>query len=514
MPIPLIDARNVSKTFAGRTVLSNLNFLIESGSVHALLGENGSGKSTFIKILSGFYKPDIGSEVYFSGNRASLPVSPSFLQEAGVAFVHQDLGLVPALSVVENLMARRFEHGPVGGIAWGSTAKRATELLDRVGAAHVRPSTRVGQLPPVEQALVAIARAVDVLDSAPDGKGVLILDEPTAYLPIDSVNTVFAAVEAIRKRGAGVLLVSHRLEDVARLATDVTVLRDGKRVLAGRKEQISEAQIVSAIVGEKPPSGTRLQQSRARSAPADLGDRRLTVEELTGGLVRSCSFSVGVGEVVGLAGLAGMGQSEVLHLLFGSHRASSGKLTVDGKSVSVDSVTPPRAIALGIGFLPADRKRLSADPAQSVADNVTLPSLRRLQRHGAIRSRNVVEYSKSLLERYSVKPPLPNMQFMRLSGGNQQKALVGKWMQLGPRVLMLEEPTAGVDVGGKAEILGRLRTASLQGTAVIIASSDFEELGDICDRVIILRNGSVVTELCGEQVSEERIADAALRTAP
>lgn len=497
----LLEARGLSKTFGERTVLSSLDFTVAPGTVHALVGQNGSGKSTFIKILSGYYTPDPGGRLKVKGQEIPLPVSHKEITRAGISFVHQDLGLVPALSVVENVMVRRFHPNRIGYISWRAEKARTASCLERVGI-RVDPEMLVQDLDPVEQALVAIARG---LDGLPKSGGVLILDEPTAYLPRDGVDRLFDAVDQVRNIGFGIVLVSHRLEEVRRMADDITVLRDSRVVLESSAGNLSDDDLVTAIVG-------RALLARKPAPVLAKGATLGRVSGLYGPQVIDCSFEVREGEVVGLAGLIGMGQNEVVHLLFGAARAMHGTLQVGDSQISLSEMTPRKAMARGISFLPGDRRSQSAVAVGTVSENLSLPILGKIARWGFLRPRVVQKHVLALVEEYDVRPAEPNLPFGLLSGGNQQKALVGKWMQLTPRLLMFEEPTAGVDVGGKSEILRRIRS-SVQSTsaAAIIASSDFAEFAEVCDRVLVFRDGRIVGELNSAEISEDSIAELALR---
>jgi len=495
---PVLSARGFSKTFSGRTVLRGLDLDILPGEVHGLLGQNGSGKSTFIKILAGFHAPDDGARLEVAGRPVSLPLDPREPHLLGLSFVHQDLGLVPEMTVVENLRVGSYETGFGWRIRWRRERQRVREALRQFGLGHVSPDAEVGSLREVERALVAIVRALERLKA--QTRGVLVLDEPTAYLPRDGVERLFAAVRTVAAAGFGVLFVTHRLEEVRALTDRVTILRDGQHVGTAATASLSERDLIERILGrslgELYPNPHQVR-----------GEVALSVRGVTGETVRGFSLDLHRGEVVGLTGLLGMGQEQVPHLVFGSQRARAGEVTVGGRTHDLSRLAPRRAIDLGVALLPANRLREGAAQQATVAENVTLPTLGAYFSRGLLRHRRERRAVAARLREFQVVPPEPGRVFAKLSGGNQQKALLAKWFATRPQVFLLHEPTQGVDIGAKQQIFGQIRDLAEAGGAVMIASVEYEDLAHLCDRVLVFRDGEVVAELRGDDLTEDRIVE-------
>jgi ribose transport system ATP-binding protein len=497
-PNPVLSARNFSKTFSGKTVLQNLDLDVLPGEVHGLLGQNGSGKSTFIKILAGYYAPDEGASLTVRGKPVALPLDPREPHLLGIAFVHQDLGLVPEMSVLENLRVGNFETGRCWRIPWRLERRRVRDSLRPFGLEHVAPEAEVRSLREVERALIAIVRALDRLKGLESG--VLVLDEPTAYLPRDGVERLFNAVRTVAAQGIGVLFVTHRLEEVRVLTDRVTILRDGAHVETAATASLSEQDLIERILGrslgELYPSAHEVQ-----------GDVALSARNVTGKVVRSFSIVVHRGEIVGLTGLLGMGHEQAPHLLFGSQRARSGEISVGGRDYDLRRMSPRDAIAAGLALLPANRLREGAVQAATVTENVTLTTLPSYFSRGVLRHRRERRQVMGLLHEFHVTPPEPGRILAKLSGGNQQKALLAKWFATKPEVFILHEPTQGVDIGAKKQIFAQIRDLAQAGGSVILASVEYADLAHLCDRVLVFRDGRVVAELHGAGLSEERIVE-------
>jgi ribose transport system ATP-binding protein len=504
----VLSARSVSKTFSGKTVLRDLDLEVRPGQVHGLLGQNGSGKSTFIKILAGFHAPDDGASLEIAGKPVALPLDPSEPHLLGLSFVHQDLGLVPEMTVLENLRIRSFETGLGWRIRWRRERRHVREALDRFGLEHVSPRAEIATLRDVERAMVAIVRALEQLKGHTGG--LLVLDEPTAYLPRDGVDRLFHAVRTVAAAGHGVLFVTHRLEEVRALTDRVTILRDGAHVETADTASLTERDLIERILG-------RSLGELYPSAHHMRGDIALSVDGVAGSVVRSFSLRLHHGEIVGLTGLLGMGQEQVPHLLFGSQPATAGRLELAGRPLDLARMSPRRAIAEGIALLPANRLREGAAQAATVTENVTLPTLPVYFRRGLLNHRRERREVAAKMREFQVVPPEPRRVFAKLSGGNQQKALLAKWFATRPRIFLLHEPTQGVDIGAKQQIFARIRDVAEAGGAVVIASVEYEDLAHLCDRVLVFRDGEVVAELRGADLVEHRIVEqcfASERTAP
>ena len=490
----------MSKHFGGARALDDVGLTVLSGEVHGLLGENGSGKSTLIKILAGFHAPDTG-ELEVDGQPVKLPLVPGQFRSLGLSFVHQDLGLVPTLSVTENLGVGELAASrgrPY--ISWRRKRREARETFARYGL-RIDPGRAVADLRPVERALLAIVRAVEEMRAVGGGRGVLVLDEPTVFLPRTDVDQLFALVREIVAGGASVLFVSHDLDEVHEITDRVTVLRDGRVVGTVRTAEAAEGQLVEMIIGRRLAAfATEHHDLTARAAD-------VSVRDLRGAGVRDVSFDLHTGEVLGLTGLVGSGFEEVAYLLYGARPATGGTLALEAGTLRLATMTPHLAMAAGIVLLPGDRQRDGSVGGLSVTDNVTLPVLGRFFRGLRLRRRAMVRETGRLMGEFDVRPPRPRLDYGSLSGGNQQKALLAKWLQSDPRLLLLHEPTQGVDVGARQQIFTAIRAAAGAGAGVVCASSDYEQLAAICDRVLVFGRGRVARQLVGGEVTKDRITE-------
>lgn len=492
-----LEVQGLSKSFGGVFALRDVSLTIREGEIHGLVGRNGSGKSTLIKILAGFHAPEVGANLRVGSNQVHFPLVPGTTQQLGLSFVHQDLGLIPSLDVLENVRVNRYEPGFARRINWAEERLRVQAALDMFGL-KVDVDQPVASLAPVERALVAIARAF--FDASRHKGGVVVLDEPTSYLPRNEVERLFDAVRHIARAGTGVIFVSHRLEEVTSLCSRVTVLRDGRVVATVDTATVTETDLIALILGR---SMTQLYPD----VNPHPGEVVLEARGLAGGAVDAVDLQVHRGEIVGLAGLVGMGQNDVPYLLFGATRARSGEVTVDGHSTPATSLRPQSVAASGVVLVPGDRLGASGIGHLSLQDNVGLPVLRQFFSHGVLRSRRERDHVQGLLTEFAVEPPMPERLLETLSGGNQQKALLAKWLQLQPTVLLLDEPSQGVDIGARKEIFSRMREAASAGTAIVMASSEFEDLAYVCDRVLVFRDGRVATELSGSTLTEDRLVE-------
>lgn len=500
----IIVIRGLGKSFAGRPALEGVDLDVRRGEVHGLLGQNGSGKSTLIKILAGVHDPDSGS-LLVNGTPVDLPIRPDHTRDLGMSFVHQDLGLVPMMTVMENMRIGRFEHNVWGRVDWRQERQAAQKALQRLDL-DVSPDAKVASLSEVNRALVAIARALDGLVSNEQG-GLLVLDEPTVYLPRDGIDRLFRAVRRIAELGGGVLFVTHRLEEVGEICNRVTVLRDSRKVGTVETAAVDASQLVEMILG-------RSLEDLYPEPHLAPGEVRLAVRGLSGAGVHEVSFDLSRGEILGLTGLVGMGFDAVPYLIFGARPAASGELTIDGARLSGSDLTPYTATRHGLALLPANRTRDSGLGSATVCENVTLPVLPSYFRGGRLRQREELRDVTGLLHGFEVNPPDPARRLSTLSGGNQQKALVAKWLQRQPLVLLLHEPTQGVDIGSRKQIFQLIRDTADRGCAVILASAEYEDLAHLCDRVIIFRHGRAVSELRGSTVTRERIVEQCYRSDP
>ena len=497
-----MSLRNLSKSFGGTHALRSVDLDVLPGEVHGLLGENGSGKSTLIKVLAGFHEPD-GGELWIDGEPVRLPLHPGKFRELGMAFVHQDLALVESLSVLENLrVAELAASRSRFGISWRRERVRARATFERYGV-RIDPTARVGELKPVERALLAIVRALEEIRSVGRANGLLVLDEPTVFLPREGVDRLFALVRDAAGAGAGVLFVSHDLDEVREITDRVTVLRDGALVATVDTASTSETAFVQMIIG-------RELAALGEPEHADLSAKRVgvSVERLRGSIVEDVSFEMHEGEVVGLTGLIGSGFEEVPYLLYGARAAAAGTLTLRGIPIDLPRLTPPGAVAARIALIPADRKNDGSVGSLPVGENVALSVLDRYSNLVALERRRMRRETSKLMREFDVRPADPTLTYGSLSGGNQQKALLAKWFQTDPLLLLLDEPTQGVDVGARQQIFELVRTAAEErGMHVLCASSDYEQLSLLCDRVIVFGRGRVWRQLVGDDVTKERIIE-------
>jgi ribose transport system ATP-binding protein len=497
---PILAVEGLTKAFGGTRALIDVSLDVRPGEVHALVGQNGSGKSTLIKILSGYHVADAGA-VAIRGSPMRLPPPPSELRRLGIAFVHQDLGLVETMSVVENLRVGRYETGFGRRILWKRERMRTKSLLRRLGL-DIDPDVPVARLSQAERVIVAVMRALqDVEDHAESG--LLVLDEPTSALPAGEVESLFSSIRRVVGSGAGVLLVTHDVDDVFRVSDRVTVLRDGRRVATEDTASLSEHALITLIVGRE------LGELYPPSSAAGQGTL-LEVKDLSGQVAHDVSFTLRSGEVLGLTGLIGAGHDEVPYLIYGASNGT-GTIELDGRPLGTPS--PERCKDAGIVLVPTDRKRRSTIPAATVAENVTLGALSSFTRGPRLDHRLERTAVEEALRLFQVRPADPGRPLLTLSGGNQQKAVLARWLRLEPRVALLHEPTEGVDVGARRGIFEILLGAVARGTSVVYASAEYEDLAHICDRVLVFRRGRVVSELEGDQLRHDVIAARCYATA-
>jgi ribose transport system ATP-binding protein len=500
-PAAALRLTGLSKTFGIAKALDDVSLQLDRGQILGLVGRNGSGKSTLIKVLSGYHVPDPGATLEIGGVPVSLPVPPAEAYRHGLAFVHQDLGLLPDLSVLENIRIGRFATGLGWHIRWSAERKLVDQALQRFGVA-VTPEALVGDLREVDRALVAIVRAF--LDLQQSEHGILILDEPTAYLPRDSVDQLFSTVRRVAAEGTAVVFVSHRLDEVMALTDRTTVLRDGRVVATVTTSDSDEENLIELILG------SRLDDFYPEPHHPST-EVALQVIGLSGAVAHDVDLTVHVGEIVGLTGIAGAGYDEVPYLMFGASPATAGSVTIDGKTVDATDLKPRAAMAAGMALLPADRQRNSGVGEFDLTQNVSLPVLAKYFHGGRLHHHAERNRVAELLQAYSVRPPDPDAPLGQLSGGNQQKALLAKWLQRDPAILLLHEPTQGVDVGAKQDVFERLRDAAEAGAAIILCSAEYEDLAHLCDRVLVFQGGRVAAVLSGGELTEDRIVEQCYR---
>ncbi|HEY1747082.1 MAG TPA: sugar ABC transporter ATP-binding protein [Xanthobacteraceae bacterium] len=507
MPLPVLHVTNIAKNFGGAKALAGISFEVFPGEVHGLLGKNGSGKSTLVKILAGFHAPDPGGKLEFNGQAVDLPLKAGDFRRLGMSFVHQNLGLAPSLTVLENLRFADLTTKPAPFINWRNERKAAAEALGRFGLT-IDPDERVSQLSPVERALLAIVRAFEEIraECAATGKpGLVLLDEPTPFLPREGVDKLFALMRSIAATSSSIIFISHDIEEVMAITDRITVLRDG--IVAGelKTADATHEQVVELIVG-------RSLAKRAAAVHAEIErlEPFVRIENLAGGSLRETSFAVGRGEILGLTGLIGSGYEQAPYLIFGARPCRSGTihLMTNLAPIPIAYMSPDRALALDFALLPGDRQNAGGVDGLPIVDNMLLPDVTRFFRGGFLRRGAMMREAHALGTRYEVRPNDPAAKLSTLSGGNAQKVLIARWMNRKPRLLLLDEPTQGVDVGTRVQIYAALKAASASGTAIVCASSDAEQLAEICDRVLVFAKGKICRELTGAELTKDGVAEA------
>ena len=471
----LLDARHVSKSFAGLRALNRVSFDLRAGEVHALVGENGAGKSTFIKIVTGAEQPDAGT-IAIAGTVVPH-LDPHVSRDLGIAAIYQQPSLFPHLTVAENI-ALSLERGTLWRrIDRAARRRRAAELLDRLGAA-VDPGAQVAALTMPEQQVVEIAKALGA-----DAR-IVIMDEPTASLSEREVERLFGVIARLRAHAVGIIYISHRLEEIAAIADRITVLRDGETIATRAAADVSRGELIRMMVGRELDA---VFPKRAVAA----GEIALEVKRLsnrrTG--VHDVSFSVRRGEILGIAGLVGSGRTQLAETIFGLTPADAGEILVKGRPVRIGS--PSDAIALGIGYLPEDRRQHGVVLEMSIAANASLANLASVSRGGLIDRVAEDTAARRYAERFRIKAPSVAAEVGSLSGGNQQKVALARWLATGPAVLVLDEPTQGVDVGSKAEIHALMQALAAEGLAVIMISSELPEILGMSDRIAVMHAGTI-----------------------
>jgi ribose transport system ATP-binding protein len=511
-PVEALRLENVSKRFGGVAAVDSVSLSVKGGEILGLIGQNGSGKSTLVKILGGYHAPEPGARAWIWGRPLEWPIrSP---RHHGIAIIHQDLGLVDNMSVLENLsvvsafgtrasassgkLVRVSPASAVLRINWPRERARARELLSRYGV-EVDPDQLAGTLSPAERAMVAILRALRQLSEHTESH-LFILDEPTAYLTHSEVNQVIALMRSVARSGASVVFISHRLKEVLNVCDRVTVLRDGQIVASVAAREATEASLIRQMLGRDigdfyPPKHKVLR-----------GPSIVSARDLAGKIVNGLSFDLHSSEILGITGLAGMGQEEVPYLVLDSRQKRAGSVTLRSKGDV--RLTPRKALQYSVALVPGNRHRDGVWLAGTALENLTLPLIWNYFRNARLERRGEFRDSAALMSRFSVRPPQPGRRTSTFSGGNQQKIVLAKWLQAKPSVLMLHEPTQGVDAAAKKEILEIVQSVAQNGAAVVLFSSDYEQLAHVCHRVIVLNEGRLSAELSGDEVTEARILES------
>lgn len=490
----LLQVRNIRKSFGAVKALRGVSMDVDCGEIHALLGENGAGKSTLIRIISGAHSPDDG--VVTLNGQEIRHYSPREAHALGVAVIYQQPALFPDLTVAENFALTLEPLRATGLVNRRQRRERAAGLLARVGA-RIDPDIEVSTLTMPEQQLVEIARALGA------GAKLIILDEPTSSLSVRETDLLFEVLRELKRQGTACIYISHRLDEIGRIADRITVLRDGASVGTFAASELQPQDIIRLMVGREMD---RLFPTPTRTPGPVLVEARNISSVVEG--VREISFEIRAGEILGLSGLIGAGRTELARVLFGLSPSDSGSLHIDGREVRISS--PQEAIAMGIGYVPEDRRRHGVIPEMAVAANITMASLLRIFPRSWIETSVETTSAEHWIRQLSIKTAGPQAAVGSLSGGNQQKVAVGRWMMIEPRFLIVDEPTQGVDVGAKAEIHRILRELADSGMAVLLISSDLPEVLGMSDRIGVMRQGRMVRTFQRHEATPQNVMAAAL----
>jgi len=488
---PVLEMQGIAKRFHGVPALQNVNLTIYPGEVHALMGENGAGKSTLMKILAGAYIADEG-EIRINGSPVKI-TDPGTARKAGINLIYQELNVAPNLTVTENMfMGSELRHGQF--LDRKSMEREAQQVLSSLGASFAA-NTVVSTLSIAEQQQVEIARALK------DKSRILVMDEPTAALSDRETQHLFEVIRRLRNDGIAIIYISHRMEEIYALADRISVLRDGQYIGSLTRNEISAQRLVQMMVGRS------MQDFYEHQRQTNLGAVVLEVRNITDGRkIKSASFQIRAGEILGLAGLVGAGRTEVSRLIFGADHKASGEVFLNGMKVNIN--TPSDAIAASIGYVPEDRKDQGLFLEMSSRKNIALNTLKQDAKAGIVNWTSVNRLATDAVENFNIRLANLEIRAMDLSGGNQQKLLLARWLAIKPRVLMLDEPTRGVDIGAKSEIYRIISELAAQGVAILMVSSELPEIVGMSDRVLVMREGQLVGELdgsLGKEITQENI---------
>jgi ribose transport system ATP-binding protein len=494
---PILEMRGIDKAFPGVHALHEVDLQVAEGEVLGLVGENGAGKSTLIKILSGAYSRDAG-ELFVGGEAVEAP-DPQAMISRGVAVIYQEPSLAPHLTVAENIFMGRLPTSRLGAVDWRRLAQDTAVVSQRVGL-DLEPQAIVGRLSVARRQMVEIAKALS------RNARLIVLDEPSAVLGDAELQGLFGVIRRLAEKGVAFIYISHRLNEVFQVTDRVVVLKDGRVVTTSPTSELSGPQLVRLMVGRELAEG-----HVARSA--ERGEVALEVRGLRRtGVLRDINLRVRTGEILGIAGLAGSGRTELLRAIHGADQLDGGSIEVFGQLATIRS--PREAIALGIGLLTEDRKDDGLMLEQSVAFNVTITRLRAVVRQGVIQPRRERDKVVDYVQRLSIRTPGIRSRVRNLSGGNQQKVIFAKWLHAESRILLIDEPTRGVDVGAKREIWQLLADLSARGAAIVMVSSELPEILAVSDRIVVMREGRITGELSRAEATEERIMHFATRHEP
>ncbi len=487
-----LEMRNITKHFGGVKALTDVSLKVEPGEIHALIGENGAGKSTLMKILSGAYVRDSG-QIFIDGKEVKIS-DPKESKDQGVAIIYQEFMLAPDLTVAENIYIDKLSAGKKF-INWKELSNNEREQLERLGFGDIDPNTKCGSLS------VAYQQVVEICKCLTRNAKILVFDEPTAVLTFSEIEKLFSVIKKLKEEGVSIIYISHRLEEIFELSQHISVLKDGTYVGTVKTKEFDKDRLVNMMIGREM---TEMFPERH----AKIGETILEVQNLCAGMVQDVSFSVKAGEVLGFNGLVGAGRTETMRALFGADKKESGKVIYFGKEV--DWKNPKQAIAEKFGLLPEDRKKQGLLLQQSIRMNTTLACLNKITKLGFINHKSEKEFVKETLASIQTKYNSTEDNANSLSGGNQQKIALAKWIAADCKCIVFDEPTRGVDVGAKTEIYKVINNLAENGVAVIIISSEMPEIIGMCDRVLVMRNGKISGEVRKEELTENALIKFAM----
>ena len=490
---PVVEMKNIHKSFFNVQVLKGVDFDLIPGEIHALMGENGAGKSTLMKILTGIHKSNSG-EILYKGEIVEYH-SPKEAEKAGIAVIHQELNIIPYLTVAENMfLGKELKRQPFGILKTKEMNEKTKENLNRLGI-DIDPQKEAGELSVGQQQMIEIARAIAAETE------VLIMDEPTAALTDREIETLFTVINQLRREGVAIIYISHRMEEIFRMCDRITVLRDGQSIGTKITSETDFEEIVKMMVGRE--LGERFPERTA-----EIGGDRFVVEDLSlEGIFNNISFNVRKGEILGVAGLMGAGRTEIMETIFGARKKKSGRIYMDGKELNIRK--PHHAIAAGIGFITEDRKDEGLVLGLTVRENLAIPNLKKLSKSAVIQKQKEKQWTEEMIQKLRIKTSGPEQEVKSLSGGNQQKVVFGKWLGTEPKLLILDEPTRGVDVGAKKEIYSIMNELTEKGFSIIMVSSELPEILGMSDRVMVIHEGKLSAILDKKEASQEKIMEAA-----
>ena len=486
----ILEMKGIVKSFGPVKALKGVDFDLRAGEVHALMGENGAGKSTLMKVLTGIHDANEGT-IHYNGKQVAYS-KPKEAMEDGIVIVHQELNMMNHLTVAQNIFIGREEFRHNWLIDDGASIKKAKKLFDLLKL-DINPTEKVGNLTVGKQQMVEIAKALSM-----DAK-VIVFDEPTAALTESEINELFVIIDDLRAKGVGIIYISHRMDEIARITDRVTVMRDGEYVGTVNTKETTKDEIIAMMVGR-----TIYEDPKAASAVVDDAPVVLEVKNLkAGSSVKDVSFQLRKGEILGFSGLMGAGRTEVARLLFGADKKESGTIFVNGKEVTINS--PQDAIREGIGYLSEDRKRFGCIVDMTIADNTVMTNLDHYIKGFLIDDREIVKVSDKFVDSLKTKTPSSKQLVRNLSGGNQQKVVIAKWLEQNSDILIFDEPTRGIDVGAKSEIYTLMNSLVAQGKSIIMISSELTEILRMSDRIVVMCEGRKTGELDISQATQERI---------